>query len=148
IVPRVPKFTLLPFVQLVRPSFFLNTVPTRGGGRRTEFGDMQLFDVAVIPWCPVSGVRMGVVPLFVFPPAPDRAAGQGAWPAGPTFAAIYKVVPWLLAGWLVQNPISFAYTSPDRKPVSTLLFQPVVLVAVSHGWYVKSADATWVMNWK
>jgi hypothetical protein len=44
IVPRIPEFTLLPFVQLVRPSFSLVTVPTgKGRATRTEFGDMQLF---------------------------------------------------------------------------------------------------------
>lgn len=150
IIPRIPRFTLLPFVQLVRPSLFLVTVPTgKGSATRTEFGDMQLFDVAVLPWpSPESGLRIGVGPDFVFPTATDKAAGQGAWQVGPTFAAIYKGVPWLLAGCLIQNPISFAYTSPDRQPVSTLLFQPVLLVALPGGWYVKSADASWTLSWR
>jgi len=149
IIPRVPKFSLLPFVQLIRPSVFLNTVPTgKGSGTRTEFGDMQLFDVAVVPWNPVTGLRMGVGPLLVFPTATDKSAGQRAWQAGPTFGAIYKGVPWLLAGWLIQNPISFAYTSHDSQAVSTLLFQPVVLLSVSGGWYVKSADSLWTMGWR
>jgi hypothetical protein len=150
IIPRVPKLTLLPFVQLVRPSFFLVTVPTgKGSATRTEFGDMQLFDVAVLPWpSPETGFRMGVGPLFVFPTASDQSAGQGAWQVGPTFAAIYKGIPWLLAGCLIQNPISFAYTAPDRRPVNTLLFQPVLLVAAGSGWYVKSADSTWSVGWR
>jgi hypothetical protein len=150
IIPRVPKYSLLPFVQLVRPSFFLVTVPKgKGGATRTAFGDMQLFDVAVLPWpSPESGLRMAVGPVFVFPTATDKAAGQGAWQVGPTFAAIYKGVPWLLAGCLIQNPISFAYTSPDRQPVSTLIFQPVLLAALPSGWYVKSADASWTLSWR
>jgi hypothetical protein len=44
IIPRIPPNTLLPFVQLVRPSFSLVTVPGPKGGTRTDFGDMQLFD--------------------------------------------------------------------------------------------------------
>ena len=52
IIPRIPEYSLLPFVQLIRPSFSLVTVPTgKGSGdTRTEFGDMQLFDFAVLPW--------------------------------------------------------------------------------------------------
>jgi hypothetical protein len=149
IVPRIPRFSLLPFVQLVRPSFSLVTVPTgRGSATRTAFGDMQLFDIAVIPWpSRSSGLMMGVGPVFVFPTATDRRAGQGAWQVGPAFAAIYKGIPGILLGGLIQNPISFAYTSGDRQPVSALLVQPILLAYLGHGFYVKSADATWTTNW-
>src|SRR4029434_7021720 len=94
IVPRLPKYSLLPFVQLVRPSFSLVTVPTGRGGTRTAFGDMQLIDLAVIPWPgEESGLFMGVGPVFVFPTATDRAAGQGAWQLGPSFGSVYKGLP-------------------------------------------------------
>lgn len=150
IVPRIPKFELLPFVQLVRPSFFLVTVPTgKGSATRTEFGDMQLFDVAVLPWPGrETGLLMAVGPGFVFPTATDKSAGQGAWQAGPVFGAVYKGVPWLLAGGLIQNPISFAYTSPDRRAVNTLIVQPALLLNISGGWYVKSADSSWTFGWR
>ena len=149
IIPRIPRFTLLPFVQLVRPSFFLVTVPEgKGSATRTEFGDMQLFDAFVLPWRPVEGLTIGVGPTFVFPTATHELAGQGAWQVGPMLGALYKGTPWLLAGCLIQNPISFAYTSPDRQPVSTLLFQPLLMAALPHGWYVKSADASWTLSWR
>jgi hypothetical protein len=150
IVPRVPSSSLLPFVQLIRPSLSLVTVPTgKGEGTRTEFGDMQLFDLAVIPWpSRDSGLLMGVGPVFVFPTATHRTAGQGAWQVGPAFAAIYKGIPRLLLGGLVQNPISFAYTDSDREPVNTLLFQPIILAYLGRGFYVKSADSTWTMGWR
>jgi hypothetical protein len=90
---------------------------------------------------------MGVGPTFVFPTASHRTAGQGAWQVGPAFAAIYKGVPGLVLGCLVQNPISFAYTSSSRDAVSTLLFQPIVLAYVGRGFYVKSADSTWTRGW-
>ncbi len=88
IVPRIPRYSLLPFVQLIRPSFFIQTVPTgRGSATRTEFGDMQLFDLAVIPWPGrETGLMMGVGPTFVFPTATDKSAGQGAWQAGPALS--------------------------------------------------------------
>lgn len=149
IVPRVPSSSLLPFVQLIRPSFSVVTVPIGPGSQtRTEFGDVQLFDLGVLPWPGrETGLLMGVGPLFVFPTASHRSAGQNAWQAGPAFAAIYKDIPGLLLGTLVQNPISFAYTRSDAEPVSTLLFQPVVLAYLGRGFYVKSADSTWARSW-
>src|SRR5262249_53271317 len=106
IVPRVPKYSLLPFVQLIRPSFFLVTVPTgRGSGTRTEFGDMQLFDLAAIPWPGrETGLTWGVGPIFVFPTATDKSAGQGAWQVGPAFGAVYKGIPRVLIACLLENP--------------------------------------------
>jgi hypothetical protein len=150
IVPRIPRFTLLPFVQLVRPSFFLVTVPTgRGSATRTEFGDMQLFDLAVLPWPnPKSGLRMGLGPAFVFPTATHKTAGQGAWQVGPAFGAIYKAIPRLLVGCLIQNPISFAYTSPERQSQNTLLFQPALMLQIAGGWYIRSADSSWTVGWQ
>ena len=49
-IPRIPPNSLLPFDQLIRPTFTLVTVPSSRGGTRTEFGDMQLFDLAFLPW--------------------------------------------------------------------------------------------------
>jgi hypothetical protein len=149
IVPRVPSTSLLPFVQLIRPSFSVVTVPTgRGDQTRTAFGDMQLFDLAVLPWPDrKTGLLMAVGPVFVFPTATHHEAGQGAWQVGPAFGAIYKGIPGLLLGGLVQNPISFATTGSDRRSVNTLLVQPIVLAYLGKGFYVKSADATWVRGW-
>jgi hypothetical protein len=149
IVPRVPSTSLLPFVQLIRPSVSVVTVPTgRGDQTRTAFGDMQLFDLGVIPWPGrETGLLMAVGPVFVFPTATHHDAGQGAWQVGPAVGAIYKGIPGLLLGGLVQNPISFATTGSDRKSVNTLLVQPIALAYLGKGFYVKSADATWVRGW-
>jgi hypothetical protein len=126
------------------------TVPTgRGEATRTEFGDMQLFDLLVLPWPGrESRLLMGAGPVFVFPTATERVAGLGAWQVGPAFAAIYKGIPGVLLGCLVQNPISFAYTSRRHEPVNTLSFQPIVLRYLGRGFYVKSADATWTRGWR
>jgi hypothetical protein len=148
IVPRIPRYTLLPFVQLIRPSFSVVTVPEgKGSATRTEFGDMGLFDLAVIPWPGEgSGLLLGVGPVFIFPTATDKSAGQNAWQVGPAFAAIYKAIPGVLLGGLIQNPVSFAYTSSAARPLSTLLIQPILLKHLWRGLYVKSADATWAIG--
>jgi hypothetical protein len=150
IIPRVPRFTLLPFVQLVRPSLSLVTVPTgKGNDTRTELGDMQLFDLAVLPWPKrESGLMIGIGPSLTFPTATYKTAGQGAWQVGPAFGSVYKGIPGLILGILIQNPISFAYTSQSREPVSTLLVQPIVAAYLGHGFYAKSADSTWTMGWR
>ncbi len=148
IIPRVPPQSLLPFVQLIRPTLSLVTIPDRGGGTRTEFGDVQVFDVAVLPWpSRDSGFLVGVGPAFVLPTATSLGAGQEAWQIGPTFGGIYTGLPGLLAGCIVQNPISFAYTSIHSQPQNTLLFQPVVALHLYDKWYLRSAEATWVMGW-
>jgi hypothetical protein len=149
IIPRIPEYSLLPFVQLIRPTFQIVTVPTgQGSATRTAFGDIQLFDLAVIPWPPrESGLYMGLGPVFVFPTASDKLAGQNSWQIGPAFGAVYKGLPGFLFGCLIQNPISFAYTSAQARPVNVLLVQPVVLAYLKWGFYVKSADSTWATSW-
>jgi hypothetical protein len=145
IIPRLPRFSLFPLVQLIRPSFSLVTVPSRTGGTRTEFGDTQLLDVAVLPWpSRETGLLVGVGPTFVFPTATSRSAGQGSWQAGPAMGAVYKGLPWLVAGFVLQDPISFAYTSRNRPPQNTVEFQPILALHVWEGWYLRSAEATWI----
>jgi hypothetical protein len=90
---------------------------------------------------------MGIGPAFIFPTATSRSAGQGAWQAGPAFGAIYRGVPGLLIGGIVQNTTSFAYSSAHRPPQNTLSFQPVVALHLIGKWYLRSAEATWTMGW-
>lgn len=148
VIPRIPPYTLLPFAQLVRPTFAPVTVPSSRGGSRTEFGDLPLFDVAVLPWPDYkkTGLLVALGPTFVFPTATSKSAGQGAWQVGPAFGAIYTGVPGLLVGFIFQNPISFAYSSPHRPPQNTLEFQPVLAYHVWDGWYLRSAEANWMMG--
>lgn len=148
IIPRIPPYALLPFVQLIRPTFTLLTVPSRRGGSRTELGDMQLFDLAVLPWPRKStGFLVGLGPAFSFPTATSTSAGEGAWQAGPALGAVYIGHPGLLVGFILQNPISFAYTSPGRRPQNTLEIQPVFALHLFGAWYLRSAEATWTMGW-
>jgi len=150
LIPRIPPNSLLPFNQLLRPTFALVTVPSSRGGTRTEFGDLPFFDVAILPWPnrEKTGFLVGVGPTFVFPTATSKSAGLGAWQAGPAFGGIYTGIPGLLAGFIVQNPISFAYTSPKRLPQNTFEFQPVFALHLWDKWFLRSADADWTMGWR
>ncbi|MBV8360741.1 MAG: hypothetical protein JO189_22820 [Deltaproteobacteria bacterium] len=149
LIPRIPPNTLLPFNQLIRPTLALVTVPSSRGGSRTEFGDLPLFDVAVLPWPDRkrTGLLVAIGPTFVFPTATSRSAGQGAWQAGPALGAIYTGIPGLLIGFIAQNPIGFAYTSPNRPPQNTFQFQPVLALHLWHEWYLRSAEANWTVGW-
>jgi hypothetical protein len=149
IIPRLPQFSLLPFYQLVRPTFAMVTVPSSRGGSRTEFGDLPMFDVAIMPWPDYkkTGLLVGVGPTFVFPTATSRSAGQGAWQAGPALGAVYTGIPGLLVGFLAQNPISFAYSSSNRPAQNTFQLQPVLALHLWHEWYLRSSEANWMMGW-
>lgn len=150
LIPRIPPESLLPFSQLIRPTFAVVTVQSSRGGTRTEFGDLPVFDIAVLPWPDrqKTGLLIGVGPTFVFPTATSKSAGQGAWQAGPALGAIYSGIPGLLVGFIAQNPIAFAYTNPHRPPQNTLEFQPVFALHLWDKWYLRSAEANWTMGWR
>ena len=149
LIPRIPANSILPIPQLIRPTFSLVTVPSARGGTRTEFGDLPIFDIAALPWPDrkKTGILVGVGLAFVFPTATSRSAGQGAWQAGPALGAIYSGIPGVLIGFIAQNPIGFAYTSPNRPPQNTFQLQPVVAVHLWGKWYFRSAEANWTMGW-
>jgi len=147
IIPISP-FSVLPLWQLVRPTFKVNTIAYgTGPATNTQFGDTQFFDLLVSRWPdPATGLRWGIGPYFVFPTATTAAAGSGTWQAGPAAALVYRGIPNLLLGGLLQQGTSFAYTSPDRKPVTQLTFQPFFVYNFGNGWYLRSRDATWTFN--
>src|SRR5262249_9389910 len=150
LIPRIPPYTVRPFVQLVRPTLQLVTVPSSRGGVRTEFGDLPLFDIALLPWPDrqKTGLLVGVGLSLVFPTATSKSAGQGAWQAGPTLGALYQGIPGLLVGLVAQNPISFAYTSPKRVPQNTLIVQPVLALHPWGKWYLRSAEGDCSVGWR
>ncbi len=88
LIPRIPPRSFLPFNQLIRPTLALVTVPSSRGGTRTEFGDLSVFDVAVLPWPDrkETGLLIGIGPTFVLPTATSGSAGHGAWQVGPAWS--------------------------------------------------------------
>ena len=78
IIPRIPRFSLFPLIQLIRLTFSLVTVPSARGGTRTEFGDTQLFDLA---YCPgrvrKQASELGWGQRLCFRPRPPGAPAKG-----------------------------------------------------------------------
>jgi len=149
VIPIEP-FSLLPIKQIVRPTFKLETLATsRGSSTITEFTDMELFDLFVSNWPDPkeTGFGWGVGPTFVFPTGRDPKAGKHAWEVGPAVGVSYRGIPHLMVGFLFQNPISLAYTNSSATPQSQMEFQPLISYTLGRGWYVKSADSTWTVNW-
>jgi hypothetical protein len=147
----IQPLTVLPLQQIIRPTLKLETLATGpSGSTTTEFADMQLFDLFIANWPDPkqTGFGWAVGPTFVFPTGRVPKAGDHAWQIGPSAAAIYRGVPHLMVGFLWQEPISFAYTNSSAKPQSQFEFQPLISYTLGHGWYVKSADSTWTINWR
>ena len=150
IVP-LEAFSGFPFQQVIRPTFRVQQLATSPSGSTvTEFTDMELFDLFVSNWPDPkkTGFGWGIGPTFVFPTGRDPASGKHAWEVGPAAAVKYLGVPHLLVGFLFQNPISFGYTNSSATPQSQFEFQPVISYTLGRGWYVKSSDSTWTVNWR
>ena len=147
----VDSFALFPFKQLIRPTFEVKTLATsRGSSTITQFADMQFLDLFLSNWPnpKETGFGWGIGPPFVFPTGRVSKAGKHAWQVGPAFGVSYRGIPHLMVGFLFQNPISFAYTNSSATPQSQMQFQPLISYTLGRGWYVKSADSTWTVNWR
>ena len=147
----IQPFRFFALQQLIRPTLKLEALATGPSGSTiTEFADMQLFDLFISNWPDprATGFGWAVGPTFVFPTGRVSKAGDHAWEAGPAAAAVYRGIPHLIVGFLWQESMSFAYTNSSAKPQSEFEFQPLISYTLGHGWYVKSADSTWTINWR
>jgi hypothetical protein len=140
-----------PLEQLIRPTIQVVTVPrNKGATTTTALDDFQLLDLFVMPW-PNSKetlFRWGVGPYFVFPTSTSQFTGKGAWQMGPAWAFGYRGIPRLQIAGLFQQATSFAYSSSHSVPVSSLQIQPMLSYQLGRGWYLKSSDSTWTINWR
>jgi hypothetical protein len=140
-----------PLEQLIRPSIQVVTVPrNKGATTTTALDDFQLLDLFVMPWPneKETHFRWGVGPYFVFPTSTSQFTGHGAWQMGPAWAFSYKGIPGLNIAGLFQQATSFAYSSSHSVPQSSLQIQPMLSYQLGRGWYVKSSDSTWTINWR
>jgi len=150
IVP-VARLSLLPVEQIIRLTVKLSTTATSPGGHTvTGLSDIQLYDLFQSQWPHLDRwkLRWAIGTTFVFPTATDRKNGAGAWQMGPAAALAFAGVPNLWVGVLIQNPISFAYSRTDATPQNAMLFQPGFSYRLGQGWYVKSTDSIWTINWR
>jgi len=140
-----------PLEQLIRPSIQVVTVPrNKGATTTTALDDFQLLDLFVMPWPNEKETRFrwGVGFYFVFPTSTSEFTGKGAWQMGPAWAFSYRRIPGLNIAGLFQQATSFAYSSSHSVPQSSLQIQPMLSYQLGRGWYVKSSDATWTINWR
>jgi hypothetical protein len=140
-----------PLEQLIRPTIQVVTVPrNKGASTTTALDDFQLLDLFVMPWPNEKETffRWGVGPYFVFPTSTSEFTGRGAWQMGPAWAFSYKRIPGLNIAGLFQQNTSFAYSSSHSVPQSSLQIQPMLSYQVGSGWYLKSSDSTWTINWR
>ena len=147
----VEPLSFLPLRQVIVPTFRMRTLATsQSSSTVTEFADTELFDLFISNWPDPkeTGFGWAVGPTFVFPTGRIPGAGQHAWEVGPAAAAAYGGIPRLTVGFLYQNPISFAYTNSSATPQSRMKFKPVISYSLRRGWYVKSSDSTWTINWR
>jgi len=140
-----------PLEQLIRPTIQVVTVPrNKGATTVTALDDFQLLDLFVMPWPNEKETmfRWGVGPTWVFPTSTSQYTGHGAWQVGPAWAFSYKGVPRLNIAGLFQQTTSFAYSSSHSVPISALQIQPMLSYQLGRGWYLKSSDSTWTINWR
>ncbi|MGH7840545.1 MAG: hypothetical protein ACREQT_03390 [Candidatus Binataceae bacterium] len=141
---------LTPLEQVIRPTIQVVTVPRgRGGSTTTALDDIQLLDLVVMPFPDVktTGFRWGVGPYFVFPTSTSQFAGKGTWQMGPALGFAWQL-DRLKFSWLFQQSTSFAYTSSRSTSVASIQIQPLLTFDLSRGWYLKSADANWRINFR
>ena len=153
IQPIIPiaRLSLLPVEQIIRLTVKLSTTATSPGDHTvTGLSDIQLYDLFQSQWPHLErwNLRWAIGTTFVFPTATDRKNGAGAWQMGPAAALAFAGVPNLWVGVLAQNPISFAYSRTDATPQNAMLFQPGFSYRLGQGWYVKSTDSVWTINWR
>ena len=140
-----------PLEQLIRPSIQVVTVPrNKGATTTTALDDFQLLDLFVMPWPNEKETRFrwGVGGYFVFPTSTSQYTGHGAWQMGPAWAFGYRGIPRLQIAGLFQQATSFAYSSSHSVPVSSLQIQPMLSYQLGRGWYLKSSDSTWKINYR
>jgi len=140
-----------PLEQLIRPTFQVVTVPrNKPASTTTGLDDIQSLDLFVIPWPDEEETRFrwGLGPYFVFLTSTTQFSGHGAWQLGPAWAFSFRQIPHLNVAGLFQQATSFAYTSSRPLPVSSITIQPILTYQLGDGWYAKSSDATWTINFR
>ena len=144
IQPVLPigPFASFRYLQLIKITLPFPSLPSPVNA--AGVGDLQVFDVFVFK---ASWGQWGLGPALVFPTASDDALGDGKWQAGPAMALMYTRIKNLMAGAVVQNPMSFAGNS-DRPGVNALIITPTLTYNLEDGWFVGLSDYDWEFDWK
>lgn len=129
--------------QIARLSVPYQSVPDIDGNKVNGMGDINLFDIFLLP--PQGGVQFGVGPYFVFPTAAKDETGSGKWQLGVSGTAMAPQ-PWGLLGALLtyQHDVG---GDADRSTQNILTFQPFVIYNLPHSFYLRSVGI-WYFDWQ
>ena len=139
--PALPLKTgkLLHLLKFTIPIVAVSPEPERAVG----FGDFQFFDMLGMP---TRIGKFGFGGTMVMPTATSKSLGEGKWQAGPALGFISGKVPNLLAGFVAQNPISFA-GNKGRADVNGLSITPTLTYNLQKGWFFGLSDFDYQFNW-
>ncbi|MFS4461027.1 hypothetical protein [Bdellovibrio sp. HCB2-146] len=130
--------------QLARLSIPYQSVPGPDGDKVTGMGDMNLFDIFLLPGHG-GEFELGVGPYFVFPTASKDETGAGKWQIGLSATAI-KPSPSGMVGALLtyQHDIG---GDADRPTQNIATLQPFFIHNLPNAFYFRSAGI-WFFNWE
>ncbi|MBI4893022.1 MAG: hypothetical protein HY821_20535 [Acidobacteria bacterium] len=139
--PSMPLKTgkLQHLIKFTIPLVAVSPEPERAVG----FGDIQVFDLLAVG-SPYG--KWGFGGTFVTPTATSSQVGEGKWQAGPALGFISGKMPHLLAGFVAQNPISFA-GDKNRASVNGLSITPTLTYNMRNGWFFGHSDFDFTFNW-
>ncbi len=146
----IPKSDLIPVNQVLRIVAPINSAidvsPTEipGGQLPGGFGDVQVFDLFVLP---VSKTfTFGVGPVAIFPTATTVNTGQGHYQLGPAIVLLYTGIPKWQMGILAQQ--LFSIGSNERRSVNQMIYQAIMTRHFEKGWYLGLCGQPAVIDWR
>ena len=118
------------------------TIP-KGNQSATGLADIILVDVIAFPkkW----GI-IGAGPALSIPTASREQLGSGKWSVGMAGTVLYKKIPKLLAGILIQQFISVGGDA-TRPEVNRMLFQPVINKVFNKGVFLNFSPIM-IFDWE
>src|SRR5262245_43884104 len=119
----IPKNDWIPLPQIIRITApVLSSIEIPGGSIPGGFGDVQLFDLFVLPLG--KKLTIGAGPVAIFPTASSQFTGQGHYQLGPAFVALYTGIPKWQLGVLVQDLLSIG--DSNQPSVHQMIYQLIM----------------------
>ncbi len=140
----IPKSDWIPLPQIIRITApVLSSIEIPGGSIPGGFGDVQLFDLFVLPLG--KKLTVGAGPVAIFPTASSQFTGQGHYQIGPAFVTLYTGIPKWQLGFLVQDLLSIG--DSNQPSVHQMIYQLIMTRHFERGWYMGLCGAPATVNW-
>jgi hypothetical protein len=139
------KTDLIPLPQILRVTIpvFSSVTLDNGDTLPGGFGDVQVFDLFVMPVS--KTLTVGVGPVAIFPTATATATGQGRYQFGPAAVGLYTGIEKWQLGLLVQD--LFSLGSSDRDSVHQAIYQIIATRHFEEGWYMGFCGQPATVDW-